>query len=176
MQEYLYMKNEILVLHDQHLHTEYSEDSKAKIEDYIAKAIEAGCSYFVMTDHLDFDVAERGKTWIADYKKQKEELNILQNKYNIKLLQGIEIGYKTQYKEEIKSIANSLDFDVINLSIHDYKKLDFYWDEPFIDNGAKEMVKLYLDLYIEAIKSDIPYQVVCHIDYAYKSAIRVEPD
>ena len=46
---------EIKTLHDQHVHTLYSVDSEALIEDYLNIAIKKGCSYFVMTDHLDYD-------------------------------------------------------------------------------------------------------------------------
>lgn len=171
------MKNDIEVLHDQHVHTIFSRDSGEELETYINKAIQKGCSYFVMTDHLDYNVADKDDDWISDYPKQREELIKLQPKYpGIKLLQGIELGFKEKYFDKIKEISESLPFDIVNLSIHDYQDIDFYYDESYIKYGTKNVVKMYLDQYIKAVKSDLDYQVVCHIDYAYKSAIRVEPN
>lgn len=170
------MNNEIKVLHDQHIHTEYSEDSKEKITRYVERAIEKGCEYVVMTDHLDFDVASSGHTWLADFVKQREEINELQKVYGdkIKILQGIELGYKDAYFDEIKRYSELLPYDIVNLSIHDVLDIDFYYDEAFIKHGSKEMVSLYLEQYKKAVKSDIDYNVVCHIDYAFKSAIRTD--
>ena len=99
------MKNDIEVLHDQHVHTNFSRDSGEELETYINKAIQKGCSYFVMTDHLDYNVADKDDDWISDYPKQREELIKLQPKYpGIKLLQGIELGFKEKYFDKIKEI------------------------------------------------------------------------
>ena len=67
--------NNINFLHDQHVHTSYSEDSNASMEEYIKIAISKGCSYFIMTDHLDFDIPMYKVNWIADYKKERGEIN-----------------------------------------------------------------------------------------------------
>ena len=99
-------------IHDQHVHTSYSEDSSASLEKYIQIAIDLGCSYFVMTDHLDFDIPMYHKHWIADYDKQKKEIIELQKKYKnkITLLQGIECGYREGYENNINLIGISYGF------------------------------------------------------------------
>ena len=47
--------NQIKRLHDQHLHTKYSLDSKEEIVNYYQLASSIECSYFVTTDHIEFD-------------------------------------------------------------------------------------------------------------------------
>lgn len=125
--------NNISFLHDQHVHTSYSEDSNASMEEYIKIAISKGCSYFIMTDHLDFDIPMYKVNWITDYKKEREEIDTLQEKYKnkITILQGIECGYRVGYEDDILKILNDNRFDLINLSIHNYLDLDFYYKEIF---------------------------------------------
>lgn len=164
-------------IHDQHVHTHYSKDSEADIGEYINRAIELGCSYFVVTDHLDYDLAGTGDDWIADYKTQAEELNKYKEQYKdkITILQGIEIGFKRTYLPQIHDVMNMLDYDVYNLSIHDYKDMDFYKAKPFVLYGVNSMINLYLDLYYDAITSGIEYDVVTHIDYAFATALKIDP-
>ena len=164
--------NNINFLHDQHVHTSYSEDSNASMEEYIKIAISKGCSYFIMTDHLDFDIPMYKVNWIADYKKEREEIDRLQEKYKnkITILQGIECGYRVGYEDDILKILNDNRFDLINLSIHNYLDLDFYYKEDFLKIGIKKMVSLYFEAIIKAINSNIDFDVFSHIDYAFKTA------
>ena len=169
---------EIKTLHDQHVHTLYSVDSEALIEDYLNVAIKKGCSYFVMTDHLDYDLPSYDFDWIADYQKQKEEIALLNKKYQgkINILQGIEFGYKRNRVKDIKEVISSVNFDVINMSIHDYADIDFYFKDAFERLGVNSVISMYLDLYYEALCSGIDFDVLSHIDYAYKTALQVQPD
>ncbi len=169
---------EIKKIHDQHVHTSYSEDSSANLEKYIQIAIDLGCSYFVMTDHLDFDIPMYHEHWIADYDEQKKEIIELQKKYKnkITLLQGIECGYREGYENNIKEVVFHRDFDLINLSIHNYLDLDFYYKEDFLKYGINKMVNLYLEAAIKALDSDIDFDVLSHIDYAFKTAKQIDPN
>lgn len=164
--------NKINVLHDQHVHTSYSNDSNAIMEEYIKIAINKGCSYFIMTDHLDFNMPSTHENWIADYKKEREEIDFLNTKYKnkIKILQGIECGFNEEYEEEILNIINENNFDLINLSIHNSSNLDFYYKDDYLKYGIKEVVSLYFEAIIKAINSKIDFDVFSHIDYSFKAA------
>ena len=158
-------------IHDQHVHSYYSFDSKQPIEPYLDKASELGLSYFVLTDHCDLNYLDEGKDLFFDLKKQDEELKELQRKYpNIKILRGIEIGYKPNQLERIESIIKDNKFDVINLSLHESDKMDYFFKEEFINRGIEETLKVYFERQLEAINSFDNYDVYCHIDFGFKTA------
>lgn len=164
-------------IHDQHVHTEYSPDSSQKIIPYIEKAISLGCKYFIVTDHMDFDFLAKGEDWHADYDKQAIELNTLKEIYKdkIEIMQGVEIGYKKKAIQGFKDLVNSHDFNIVNISIHDHDGINFYYGEEFVKYGLKDTINLYFDLYIEALQTDLDFDVVCHIDYGFKSAHFADP-
>ena len=81
-------------LHDQHVHTIYSADSMASLEEYYQLAQQLGCKYFVTTEHVDLDIAGKGVDWLADFSSLKKHLdNISLPNGPIPLL-GIELGYR----------------------------------------------------------------------------------
>ena len=60
-----------MILHDQHVHSEYSEDSIASLLEYYKLATSLGCKYFITTEHLDLDITNQKVDWIADYQLVK---------------------------------------------------------------------------------------------------------
>ena len=159
-----------MILHDQHVHSMYSADSDEKLVNYLDVAFKMGCKYFVTTEHFDLDLVEFHENWIADYKKLNEELNLLKEKYpNIEMLLGIEVGYRKDKLDFINKKLDSFDFDVINLSIHDAKFADFYWYKYFEQYGEEYLMKTYFEIMIEATSNFTRYNVLSHIDYAFKT-------
>lgn len=164
-----------MLFHDQHVHTHYSVDSQESLEKYIQKAIEYGCSYFVNTDHTDINLTHYGSDWLVDFNALKKEQEVLQKKYpQIKLLLGVEIGYKKQYLDRITSIMNSEDFDLINLSVHDYNGIDFYFKEYYFKHGVDNLINLYFDLCVDALNTMDNFDVFSHFDYGFKCAWTVD--
>ena len=168
-------------LHDQHVHSSFSSDSKQELKDYIDKAIELGCKYYITTDHLDFNINDSHIDWIADYKLQRKCLDLLkETEYkdkDIELLLGIEVGFKTKdnidsngisYQDRIKAILEENDFDLINLSVHDYKDVDFYFYDNYEKYGLDEIMKIYFNMEYDAIEQ-MDFDCLSHIDYAFKT-------
>lgn len=163
-------------LHDQHIHSSFSSDSKQELSFYIDKAIELGCKYYITTDHLDFNICNSHIDWVADYKEQRKYLDFLKKtKYkdnDIELLLGIEVGYKAKdnldYQKRINKILKDNDFDLINLSVHDYKDVDFYFYDNYEKYGLDEIMKIYFNMELDAI-NEMDFDCLCHIDYAFKT-------
>lgn len=157
-------------LHDQHVHSIYSHDSNESLVNYLEKAKNLNCSYFVTTEHFDLGLVEYDENWIADYEKLKNELNQLQTNYpSIKMLLGIEVGYKEDRVGEITEKINSQDFDVVNLSIHDGPNIDFYWYKYFEKYSEEYVMDLYFKIMIKATSTFFKYNVLSHIDYGFKT-------
>lgn len=158
-------------LHDQHVHSMYSMDSTEKLEAYVQKAIQLGCSYFVTTEHFDLDMVEGQVDWTVDYARLKQEHQQLRLKYpQISFLLGIEVGYRKSYLDQIHTQINSESYDVVNLSIHENDYADFYWPKYFKKYGIHQLLTAYFDEMIEATGSFTNYNVLSHIDYAFRTA------
>lgn len=158
-----------MVLHDNHVHSFFSEDSVEDYAAYVKKAYELGCKYFITTEHLDFDLARSGKDWLVDYEKMKKLQEQLKEKYNLTFLLGIELGFRKDKLDLIKKWYDSQDFDLVNLSIHDSGEFEYYYIESFKNQGFKETLDYYYKQMSEAIDLAPDFDVLSHIDYAYKT-------
>lgn len=158
-------------IHDQHVHSYYSFDSEQPIKEYLDKAKELSLSYFVLTDHCDLNYLDKGKDIFFDINSQDKELNGLQLLYpNIKILRGIEIGYKPSEIERIETLIKENNFDVINFSLHESDGIDYFFKEEFEKLGIEKTLALYFQRQVEMVKSFHDYDVFCHLDYGFKTA------
>ena len=158
-------------IHDQHVHSYYSFDSEQSIKEYLDKARDLNLEYFVLTDHCDLNYLDKGKDIFFDIDKERAELDELQKEYpDIKILKGIEIGYKPSEMGRINKIIKGHYFDLINLSLHESDKIDYYFQEEFQKLGIKETLKIYFNRELEAVTNFHDYDVFCHLDYGFKTA------
>lgn len=162
-------------LHDQHVHSKYSLDSKQELTEYIEKAIEQGCKYFITTDHIDVGSPFSSDEWIIDFEAYNQEVKILQNKYpEIKILKGVEVGYFKDNYQTITNYYKNQQLDLINLSVHYSNEIDFYYIEYCKKIGTYKLVESYLDLVLEAVNNFDNFQVLSHFDYGFKTAYRYD--
>lgn len=163
--------NLIKKLHDGHLHTKYSLDSEQEIKDYYEYASNAGWSYFITTEHIEFDSVINNQTWTVDFDNLIKELKELNKEYpNVTPLLGVEIGYRKDHLSDMTNLINSYDFDLINMSIHDNGKYDYYIKRDFLDIGIDNMLDIYFNNIIDGVKTFKNYDVLCHVDYGFKTA------
>lgn len=156
---------------DQHVHSYYSFDSNQEIKEYLDRAVKLGLDYFVLTDHCDLNYLDKQKDLFFDIDKQHQELDSLQKGYSkIKILHGIEIGYKPSEINRIKEIINNHHFDLINFSLHESDNIDYYFHQDFLKYGVLETLNIYFSRELEAIKNFNDFDVFCHLDYGFKTA------
>ena len=99
------------MLVDLHLHTRFSFDSREAMENYIEKAKECGASALGFSEHYDYDAyvdgADIPETDIAAYTAYLDGLK--QRSGNVKLLKGIEFGYRDFAVDEYKKLIDKFD-------------------------------------------------------------------
>lgn len=157
------------MLHDQHMHSHYSEDSKEDLKAYLDVASRLGIKYFMTCEHVDFDPPSFDKSWIADFKELRKECATLIPLYpNIKFLYGIELGYRLDHYQDMVDMLKNNKFDLVQLSVHDDGKHDYYLKESFLDTYND--LCLYFDKIYEAITNFSDYDVLSHFDYGFKTA------
>lgn len=158
-------------LFDQHVHTHFSQDSTESLQNYIDKAIELGVDTLVFTNHIDYDYVTYNNNWVVDFDKELEEIKEYRKKYsNMKIYQGVEFGYTASRVKEINELIKNNQFNVINYSMHYSYGIDYYVQDEFKKKGIKETVLLYLKSVIEMLDAPIDFDVLCHVDYGFKTA------
>jgi histidinol-phosphatase (PHP family) len=152
---------------DSHIHTYFSTDSKAELDDIIKKAINLNMEYITITDHQDFDFPIENITFDLDVPQYYNVLTALKEKYadKIKLLIGAEIGLEPFLKEKISSFTKEIPFDFIIGSSHLIHRKDPYYKEFYENRTEKECFEEYFLSIIENLKSHKDFDVYGHIDY-----------
>lgn len=165
-----------MLIYDQHIHSSYSQDSHEDIEKYFKIASENGIKYVVTCEHFDPHTTVDDTTWIADYDALIEEHKILKEKYpNVTPLLGLEFGYRHEYLHEGIELVNKYPFDLIQFSLHDNGKWDYYFKSAY-KIGAVKSLNEYFDLLYQGMCEYKNYDVLSHIDFAYKTALYENPD
>ncbi len=152
-------------IYDQHLHTFLSHDSTESFENYLEIAQKKGISHFVSTEHIDFATCSTGENQFYDQAKQDKIIRTFQKKYPIKLLKGVEIGYKFSYLSQIEELADKGDYDIVILSVHEEDEQDCrnFADLSRVDGELA--FGTFLDLYLSAVTHCSSFDALGHIDF-----------
>ena len=159
---------------DQHVHSSFSADSKTRISAYLKKANSLGLNYLTFTEHVDLNAFD-GKNWNFNPKRQAFYISKYQiDNHNIHILQGIEMGYSKKHLSLIKNILTNHPYDVINLSLHIYQNFDFYKKQKYLDLGIDNCLRIYFEEMINMLDEFENFDVLCHFDYAFKTAHSID--
>ncbi|MEG1972213.1 MAG: histidinol-phosphatase HisJ family protein [Oscillospiraceae bacterium] len=153
-------------IYDQHLHSKFSYDSRQEMEEYIIAAKAQGDKIFTTTEHMDLDSSITDCDMVPDFANLLAERSRLAKKYDIEILNGIEIGYKPITQEKIeKVISHHSEFDMIILSIHE----DEYGDvatQALLQNKTPDIAFThYLELVLYAVTHFSDFDILGHIDF-----------
>lgn len=171
-----------MIIADCHVHSEFSSDSKAPMEQIIERAIELGLKKICFTDHVDYDYpARNGIDFLFTIEEYFDKLSIMKDRYNgkITILTGVELGLQPHIHEQIKSLISVYPFDFIIGSSHVVDHLDPYYPEYWVDKTPAEGIRRYYQTIIDNCKATSDFHVYGHIDYivryipkAYESSYR----
>lgn len=149
------------------MHTDYSNDSNALMEDMIKKSIDLGIDEIAITDHNDFDINCElipGKISLEKYFKL---FTSLKEKYNskINILLGVEVGLSPNLSSPVDKLLSSYDFDFVIGSTHDSYGIDLYDGSFFKGKEKNEAFYEYFHEVLTNIKLFDGFSVYGHLDY-----------
>lgn len=154
-----------MYLTDYHIHTSFSEDSDAPMEEMILSAIDKGLDEIAFTDHVDFDP----RYTHPDYNLYIPYLEELKHKYknNITIKLGIEVGLENTKADLVNTITSSFPFDFIIGSSHAVKGYDLYFDqkEYFSERTKQEAYSTYFEEMLLNVKTCTDFNVYGHLDF-----------
>lgn len=152
---------------DYHLHTEFSFDSREKMEHVCQKAIESGMDEICFTEHVEF-AAEDAKAW-PDIDRREQELSECRKKYDnrVRILKGIESGQPQKARQEEREYLSNHSFDFVIGSIHlvgDYgRPSSFLFDE---ENYSEFFMQYFQDA--KKMAEECDFDVMGHITFPFR--------
>lgn len=148
---------------DLHIHTEFSSDSQAVMEEYCIKAIHDGLTGVCFTDHLDLHPADQGYGY---YKADQYFacLNKLRDRYgdDLKILAGVEFAQPHLYPDRFAEVS-AYPYDFIIGSIH-WVANSLPGKEALEKYTLQEFYSLYWEEILEAVTFG-GFDTLGHIDF-----------
>jgi histidinol-phosphatase (PHP family) len=178
------VQDQLMIIADYHVHSDFSSDGKATMEQMIEQALRLGLKTLCFTDHMDYDyplVSDYSFVFeIGEYRQRLEELKV---KYRgrIELLTGVELGLQPHIKDRMDSLVKNCPFDFVIGSSHVVDHIDPYYPEYWQGASEAEGIQRYFQSIIDNCNVFDGFQVYGHLDYivrytpsmlAYKQLLR----
>jgi histidinol-phosphatase (PHP family) len=158
-----------MIIADYHVHSDFSSDSKAPMEQMIEKGIQEGLKILCFTDHMDYDYPPYSSdySFLFDPDEYVKRIDTLKKRCgkDIELLTGIELGLQPHLSERLKALLDSYAFDFVIGSSHVVDNMDPYYDEYWKNRSVRDGIIRYFESIIENCKAFQGFDVYGHIDY-----------
>ena len=156
------------VLYDCHMHTSFSGDSEAPMEEMVRTARKKGLAGITFTDHLDWDYHEKPGLFDLDLKSYTESVRAMQAKYSddgFHIYYGIELGLQPHLAERHARLLARYPFDYVIGSTHVVDGYDPYYPLYFEKFGVQEGLRRYYRMILENIRAFPLFDSLGHLDY-----------
>lgn len=159
---------------DYHIHSYFSGDSNAPMEQMVQTAIQKGLSHLCFTEHMDFNFPyqsfDKPDMFVVNTDSYLYELLTLKEKYRsqIELHFGIELGMQPSVLRENLIYSRSYEFDFIIASSHLCNGRDPYYPDFYEGRSEEEAYREYFTSILESIKSFHNFDVYGHLDYVVR--------
>lgn len=161
-----------MIFPDYHVHSSFSSDCEADINDIIRCAKENGLTSLCITDHYDMDFPVQDENdpmnfyldipkYLAAYKAKRDEVK---DSFDLRI--GVELGIMNETIDKLHDLMKTLEgFDFVIASSHLVDGLDPYYPEYFEGKTEKDAYHRYFESILEIVSSYNDYNVYGHIDY-----------
>lgn len=160
-----------MIIADCHVHTDFSPDGRASMEDMIKQAIKLGLKTICFTDHMDYEYPN-GMNFEFDVDRYIKTIENYKEKYRsqIEILTGIELGMQTHVTEKMYSLVNSYPFDFVIGSVHVVDHMDPYYPHYWENIPEKDGIIKCFKTIKECCEVYQGFNVCGHIDYIIRYA------
>lgn len=159
---------------DAHMHTAFSTDSSAPVEDMLEASAERGLAAVCITDHMDLDFPpEEGAgegAFLFDTEEYFRTLLPLREKYKerLEVRIGIEIGLQPHLGEPYKQLVRAYPFDFVIGSVHLIRRMDPYFGKLFRGRTDAEVYRQAFVETLQCIEGVEDFDVLGHLDYVVR--------
>lgn len=163
---------------DFHMHSRFSADGEATIDEMAEAAIARGLREICFTEHLDFD-PEDPDYGFFQYKPYIEAVQAARARYagRLAIRTGLEFDFRRAYGEEVGEVLATMEVDFLLGSVHSAAGWAIHKlgreNPPELD--VRDLLEDYFDE-VEALASSGWCHAIGHFDYVYKQLpARVAP-
>ena len=179
------------ILHDFHMHSSFSADSEAPMEQMVLSAGALGLKGICFTEHMDADYPPEYESFEADPSAILKEISRLRPLYDprfrsinpesgescgsgrcpdsadvsVEIGFGLELGMQSHLPERYAKLARDWPFDFLTASQHLTLKKDPYYPEVWKDRSAKEIIGCYYEELYDNIREMKEWDTLSHLDY-----------
>lgn len=158
--------------YDNHTHSQFSPDSRMRVEELVAAAIEKGLAGVSITDHLDIDAPRAKDEFLFDLSLQQKAIEETASGHSgdIEVFKGIEIGLQPKSIQKIREFVSGYDFDVVIASIHFVDGQDPFYGDYYKDKDYREAYGRTLSTIYSTAVEYKDFDVIGHFDYIARYA------
>ncbi|SET05181.1 histidinol-phosphatase (PHP family) [Salinibacillus kushneri] len=151
---------------DYHVHSRFSADCEASMEEMIQNAIDKGIEEICFTEHIDYDYPDPSITFHLDLESYQEKLKEMQDKYGqqITIKKGVELGVQPHVLKDYENMVANEAFDFIICSMHTTNRQDLHSGEYFEDKTLDQAYEQYYREFLSCIQSFKSYSILGHLD------------
>lgn len=161
-----------LLPYDYHVHTNYSPDSNASMDDMVRRAAELGLGEFMFTEHQEYHPLERdlcrlrADAWFADIAR-------LNAKYRGRpvIRAGLELGQPHMYAAEARALIDAYPFDAISGSLHWIGDQNIFGPEYFAARTAEQAYEEYF-AELPRLAAAGGFDILTHMDGVKREGVR----
>lgn len=158
-----------MITADYHVHSDFSSDGKASMEQMTERAIQLGLKKICFTDHMDYDYPQQmsGYDFVFDFPEYIKKLSQLKERYKskIEILTGVELGLQPHIIDRLISLVNRYPLDFIIGSSHVVDHIDPYYPEYWVGKSVQEGIRAYFQSIINNCNTFDGFHIYGHIDY-----------
>lgn len=175
--DYELITKEILIMAitaDCHLHSSFSGDSSAAMEDMITHGIDLRLTRMCFTEHMDLDYPPlpdvTADYFIVNTDSYLYDLIRFKEKYagQIELGFGIELGIQPHLSKELARFVKSYDFDFVIASTHICNGRDPYQADFYTGRTEPAAFREYFTSIAEGLRSFSNFDSCGHLDYVVR--------
>lgn len=157
---------EMNFLFDYHMHSSFSADCTASMEEMIEGAIRKGLTEICFTEHIDYDYPDDTIVFDFDKKDYDRKVKELQAKYEgrLRIKKGVEIGVQPHLLGQYEALLDKETFDFIICSMHTVEKKGLHYGDIFIGKTTEEAFSAYYDELLYCVKNFKQYNILGHVD------------
>lgn len=154
-------------LPDYHVHTQFSGDSEAPVEQMLHHAVSLGVSEICITDHTDYDYPDEPDLFLFDVDEYFSTLNRLKDSFQAALTVkiGVELGLQPHLSSLHREFVRKYPFDFIIGSSHVVDNADPYYPSFWEGKQARIVIRRYFESILENIRAFSDFDVYGHLDY-----------
>ena len=159
---------------DYHLHSHFSGDSEAPMEDMIRSALKLGYTEMCFTEHMDPDFPVRedipAGTFEVNTDSYLYDLLKYRKKYEgkIRVNFGVELGLQPHIARENAAYVRSHDFDFVIASTHIVDHRDPGYPEYYDGISDEEGYRAYFREILQSVRTFSDFDVYGHLDYVIR--------